>query len=378
MIGAGNKVSGDRMVQQSRGGRVTMKDIAAALDVSINTVHKALTGKPGVSEEVRTRIVSLADEMGYRRNAAASNLRRRGLKIAVCLPSAAREGRYFYTYLWEGCRRYLDEARDAGIDVEFIEFEIGAYRAALAELVQRTEAGEHLDGLLAFAPSEGEETRLLRRLAETGISLILIDGDRPQTKRLGAVLADYTAAGNLLAEQAANLLRFAKPDARILLLTGDALTDSHAMVARAFHSSLRHRRAGFVIDDLAGAHGKADELRLSLASYFKTVRPDLAVSVFALGSEVLADALVECNLVGEVEALGSDLFPESILALRRGIFTNLVYKDPVGMAYRAISDLGNHVLWRVLPANDVQMGAVELVFKSNLDQVCARASLTLS
>ena len=48
------------------------------------------------------------------------------------------------------------------------------------------------------------------------------------------------------------------------------------------------------------------------------------------------------------------------------------------MAYRAISDLGNHVLWRVLPANDVQMGAVELVFKSNLDQVCARASLTLS
>ena len=53
--------------------RVTMKDIAARMDVSVNTVHKALTGKPGVSDEVRARIASLAAEMGYRRNANASS-----------------------------------------------------------------------------------------------------------------------------------------------------------------------------------------------------------------------------------------------------------------------------------------------------------------
>ena len=36
--------------------RVTMKDIAAELGVSINTVHKALTGKAGVSESVRAKV----------------------------------------------------------------------------------------------------------------------------------------------------------------------------------------------------------------------------------------------------------------------------------------------------------------------------------
>ena len=39
--------------------RVTMKDIAAELGVSINTVHKALTGKAGVSESVRAKVNAL-------------------------------------------------------------------------------------------------------------------------------------------------------------------------------------------------------------------------------------------------------------------------------------------------------------------------------
>ena len=38
-----------------------MKDIAAELGVSINTVHKALTGKAGVSESVRAKVNAKAD-----------------------------------------------------------------------------------------------------------------------------------------------------------------------------------------------------------------------------------------------------------------------------------------------------------------------------
>ncbi len=45
--------------------KVKMSDIAAKLDVSIVTVSKALAGQKGVSEEMRSRIIELASQMGY-------------------------------------------------------------------------------------------------------------------------------------------------------------------------------------------------------------------------------------------------------------------------------------------------------------------------
>ena len=79
--------------------RVTMKDIAAELGVSINTVHKALTGKAGVSESVRSKVNAKAEAMGYHRNTSASSLRRKDINLVFCLPRASCEGAYFFRYL---------------------------------------------------------------------------------------------------------------------------------------------------------------------------------------------------------------------------------------------------------------------------------------
>ncbi len=45
--------------------KVTMKDIAKELDISINAVSIALNDKPGVSESMRLKILRTADKMGY-------------------------------------------------------------------------------------------------------------------------------------------------------------------------------------------------------------------------------------------------------------------------------------------------------------------------
>lgn len=44
---------------------VTLADIAAKVGVSNVAVSKALSGKPGVSEELRNKIKDIAREMGY-------------------------------------------------------------------------------------------------------------------------------------------------------------------------------------------------------------------------------------------------------------------------------------------------------------------------
>lgn len=45
--------------------KVTMRDIAEKLNISINAVSIALNDKPGVSDQMRLLILRTADEMGY-------------------------------------------------------------------------------------------------------------------------------------------------------------------------------------------------------------------------------------------------------------------------------------------------------------------------
>ena len=52
---------------------VTMKDIADELDVTVMSVSKALSGKDGVSEDLRTKILAKAEELGYKKNPNSSN-----------------------------------------------------------------------------------------------------------------------------------------------------------------------------------------------------------------------------------------------------------------------------------------------------------------
>lgn len=55
--------------------RVTIQDVARACEVAPSTVSNALSGKAHVSEETRSRIAEVAQQMGYRPSAVARSLR---------------------------------------------------------------------------------------------------------------------------------------------------------------------------------------------------------------------------------------------------------------------------------------------------------------
>ncbi|MDQ6889098.1 MAG: LacI family transcriptional regulator [Bacteroidota bacterium] len=60
-----------------KGKEVTIYDIAAALDISIATVSRALKNDPAVNIKTRGKIFELADQIGYRTNHFARNLRQK-------------------------------------------------------------------------------------------------------------------------------------------------------------------------------------------------------------------------------------------------------------------------------------------------------------
>lgn len=95
---------------------VTLADIAAKVGVSNVAVSKALSGKPGVSDELRLKIKNIADEMGYVSNTIVKSGRTETGNIGVIIP----ENYYgfslsFYGQLYEKVVRALYDNQYYGI-----------------------------------------------------------------------------------------------------------------------------------------------------------------------------------------------------------------------------------------------------------------------
>jgi len=79
---------------------ITIYDIARKLNISIATVSRALKDDPVVSKKTKKRIFDLAEEMGYRSNHFARNLRnQRTDTLGVIVP---RLNSYFMSTIIAG------------------------------------------------------------------------------------------------------------------------------------------------------------------------------------------------------------------------------------------------------------------------------------
>ena len=342
---------------------VTMKDIAEHLGVSINTVHKAVAGKPGVSEGTRARVLRYAEECGYQRNMEASALRRKDLTLVACLPALTPGSRFFYGPMWQGCRDFAEEYRAQGIRVVEEAYEEDSFDRTLEALACRAEGGERIDGMVTIPARSALSCALLERIARTGTCLVFASGDEPSVAgRYGAVMADFEVAGALMAEQARNLLSGA---GEVLLLAGDAYKDSHYRVARSFHEHVEQDTPGVRVRDVYGYHNLA-ALRADIERELSAGTIGLVCSVFARASAPLRAALEATGKAGSVPVIANDVFDETVAGLRDGVFTNLVYKDPRRQAYLALRMVGDHLLLGTDPAERVVRSRVSLVFKSTL------------
>ncbi len=104
---------------------VSMKDIARRCGVSVATVSKALNGQLDIGEETRSKICSIADEMGYLANSAARALKtNRTFNLGVLFVDERRSGlaHEYFSAVLEG---FKAEAEAHGYDITFINSNIG-------------------------------------------------------------------------------------------------------------------------------------------------------------------------------------------------------------------------------------------------------------
>jgi LacI family transcriptional regulator len=160
--------------------RPTLADLAREAGTSPSTASRALSGRGYVSSDVRTKLLEVADRIGYVPNLSARTLKQRTSRVVGVVVSDLSN--QFYAQLAAGIEQTL---REAGYQMVIL----GDNSESAAELDgARTFVAMRAPGVI-MTPVSGEPARLLaaqgtvvvevdRRLATTPCDAVVIDNER--------------------------------------------------------------------------------------------------------------------------------------------------------------------------------------------------------
>ncbi len=165
--------------------RATMKDVAALAGVSLKTVSRVVNREAGVSDELVARVNRAAEQLDYRPNLTASNLRRADQRtgtIGLLVEDVANE---FFASIHRGVE---EVARERGVAV--IAASLDRDPAMERDLVSAF-ASRRVDGLI-LAPTAAEQGYLTTEL-RSGWPMVCIDR-QPSGVDIESVVTDNREA----------------------------------------------------------------------------------------------------------------------------------------------------------------------------------------
>ena len=174
---------GNRFLSESGSERLKISDVARHASVSPATVSRVLNGDPRVGDAYRKRVLRSVQELDYRPNVLARNLRRqRTATIGVVVPDIGNP------HFGEMLRAIEDQAFDAGYRVLVCNTGENAekQRAYLEALID-----ERVLGVIISPADPGGEQ--ISRLLDLGIPVVACDREVADP-RADAVLADNVKA----------------------------------------------------------------------------------------------------------------------------------------------------------------------------------------
>lgn len=163
--------------------QATLNDIAATVGVAPMTVSRAINGNGYVSDETREKVLQAVQELNYRRNGLARNLKRQYTEtIGLVLGDISNP---YSAELAHAVRETLSK-RGYNLFICVSENSATEDIAAFESLVNHS-----VDGLIVATRANREGDEYLRGTIESGVPVVVIGRD------FRNVSADFVAADNL-------------------------------------------------------------------------------------------------------------------------------------------------------------------------------------
>ena len=167
--------------------KVTIHEIAKALDIDGSTVSRALNDSDRVKPKTKSMVLEMAREMGYTRNMMASGLRRsKSNTIGVVVP---RISRYFFSSTIAGIEEIASKSGYNVLICQSLE-EVERERKIIKNLM-----ANRVDGILISVTMETHDPKHLTDCFENGTPLVFFDRHVAGMKQTGKVILDDARGG---------------------------------------------------------------------------------------------------------------------------------------------------------------------------------------
>lgn len=298
--------------------KVTLKEIAHRTGVSLGTVHRAIYGKSGISEKTRKRILEEVERTNYQVDEAASVLKRSAKKVAVVLPKAQKEDRFYFRGLWRGICQAAQEMEQYKIYYQFIESEY-----PLSQMWKELERVyddqlEEIDGLITIADSEKANV-WIGRFAKRGISTVLLSSYyEEESQSVSCIKVDHERCGALAAE----FMNYGldKPEGKIMMLYGDNQLYSNRIYAMNFEKEMRNY--GYEILKVGG-FGR-EEIEEECSNYIQSENIQGIFMSNARNTYSICKMLEERQIGKDILVVGTDIYEELVPYFENGILNAVI------------------------------------------------------
>ena len=311
--------------------RVTMNDIAKKLNISVNTVSKALNGKSKISEELRSKVIETANKMGYVKNKHASSLAMAPFKIGVIICGYDKN---YYKYTIEGLEKAFRSLIDGNISYEISLFEIDdSVSSKVMDKLSWFEA-EGFNGIIIndfHSPLLSDRIKCLR---EKGIEIVLLNYDLTGSNRSFSVTNNYSLSAYMAAELMAISLKHSE-NKNVILGT----LSRKSFGQNELYKNFKEAAAKYGLH-LCSVSDSVDDL-------IDSITPDImGIYITHAKSIKICEKIEKLNRESGFTPtlIVSDLYDEMIPYIESSIITATVYQDPVKQAYDAVIKLYNILL----------------------------------
>jgi LacI family transcriptional regulator len=339
--------------------RPTVNDIAREAGVSLATVDRVLNARPGVRDKTIRAVNDAIQKLGYVRDVAAANLaRQRSYRMAFVLPD---NGSQFVGAIADMLSQASAMAATSRTETTLIRFPGEDAHALASILHQLAERG--VDGVALMAPETPVVRDAVRALVTSGVAVVALVSDLPNTERLHFIGIDNRAAGQTAGVLMGRFLR----QGRVAVLSQSMLLTEAVERRHGFDIVMQRDFPGIEVLPTLETHSNPALMRQVLRDAM-TTGPIDGIYILGTGHRALSDAVKTLGLAGRVTVIGHELTPHTRAALLDGTMDAIITQNIGHLVRSALRVLRARVDGTPVDPGQEQI-RIEIVIRENLPEI---------